>query len=202
MNNYITHIPFHRLVDLAEGRLPPDERERLQAHLAACGRCSREAAEIERLISLMRADTSQDAPRPVISRAVDLFRKSSSSKPASPGVKQRITASLRFDSLGLAPAFGVRSGEPSARQLLYSAESHDIDLRIEPAEPAWILSGQVLGESAAGGLADLQGVERAIQTRLNEQSEFSFPPVPAGTYRLVIDLAGHDVEIDGLKIGI
>ena len=201
MNNFITHIPFNRLVDLAEGHLLPDEREQLQAHLAACGRCSREAAEIVRLIGLMRTDTSEDAPRPVIARAVELFPKSSSPRPAIPGVMPRILASLRFDSLGLAPAFGVRSGEPSARQLLYGAESYDVDLRIEPADQAWVLSGQVLGGSAASWRATLQGVEGVIQTSLNEQSEFTFPPVSAGTYRLIIELAEHEVEIKNLKIG-
>jgi len=113
----------------------------------------------------------------------------------------RILASLRFDSLGLAPAFGVRSGEPSARQLLYGAESYDVDLRIEPADQAWVLSGQVLGESTASWRATLQGVEGVIQTSLNEQSEFTFPPVSAGTYRLIIELAEHEVEIKNLKIG-
>jgi anti-sigma factor RsiW len=194
MNKFITHIPFDRLVDLAEGRLLPADREQLLAHLAACARCSTEAAEIERLIGLMRLDTSKEAPRAVIARAVDLLSRRTSSKP-------RFPASLRFDSLGLAPAFGVRSGEPSARQLLYSAVAHDVDLRIEPSGQAWVLSGQVLGESAAGGRAELLGMESTRQASLNEQGEFTFPPVRAGDYRFVLDLAAFRIEIDALKIG-
>ena len=36
------HIPFTHLVDLVEGRLEPDERTLIQAHIAACPRCGDE----------------------------------------------------------------------------------------------------------------------------------------------------------------
>jgi anti-sigma factor RsiW len=199
---HFTHIPFDRLVDLAEGHLLPGDREQLQAHIKACRRCSAEAAEIERLIRLMHLDTSKGAPRPYITRVVDLFMRNTPPRPAFPGARARIPASLSFDSLGLAPAFGARSGEPCARQLLYSTEAHDIDLRIEPASRAWVLSGQVLGESAAGGRAELQGPEGTRHASLNEQREFKFSPVPAGRYRLVLDLPAMSLEVDDLKIGI
>jgi hypothetical protein len=116
-------------------------------------------------------------------------------------LRDRIRAALHFDSLGLAPAFGVRSGKPGARQLLFSTGTDEIDLRIESAGEEWIVSGQVLGVSAASGRAILQGLLAVRQTTLNELSEFTLPPVRAGTYRLVLCLADMDVELEEIRIG-
>jgi hypothetical protein len=198
--NYFTHIPFGRLLDLAEGRLQADERNKLEAHISSCPRCAAEAGELERLIALMRSDTAEDAPQSVIKQAVILFQRRE--QPAVSTDSQKIIrASLRFDSLGMAPAFGVRSGEPSARQLLYSAEDHDIDLRIEPAEGGWVLSGQVLGVNIAGGHAKLSGGYDVYDTNFTEQSEFTFPPVPANIYQLHFFFPKLTVEVEGLRIG-
>jgi hypothetical protein len=116
-------------------------------------------------------------------------------------LRDRILAALHFDSLGLAPAFGVRSGKPGARQLLFSTGTDEIDLRIEAAGEEWIVSGQVLGVSAASGRAILQGPLTVSQTTLNELSEFTLPPVGTGTYRLVLCLADRDVELEEIRIG-
>jgi hypothetical protein len=116
-------------------------------------------------------------------------------------LQRRILAALHFDSLGLAPAFGVRSGKPGARQLLFHAGVDEIDLRIEPAGEAWSVSGQVLGKATAHGRAILQGAESLSQAVLNELSEFTLPPVQAGTYTLILSLAEVDVEIEELRIG-
>jgi hypothetical protein len=198
----------------------------LEAHITACARCSGEAARLEHLIRLMRTDTAEDAPPSVIAGAVHLFYERASPPLASSGRRRRILAVLRFDSLGLAPAFGMRSGEPSARQILFHAEVHDIDLRIEPApedwtssgslpgqpgdvfhtrqppDLAWIVSGQVLGETSAGGQVKLTSATSEGQARLNEQNEFTLPPVPSGSYQLILHLTNVDVEVNELKLGM
>jgi len=191
-----------QLADYVEGNLPLTQRVELETHLAVCSRCSGELAELERLIGLMRADTSEDAPTSVIDRAVRLFRSRTKPKSASSDFRNRISAVLHFDSIGLAPAFGVRSGKPGARQLLFHAGLDEIDLRIEPAGEAWLLSGQVLGESNAGGIAVLQGAEGTSEAALNELSEFTLPAVPKGVYTLILNLTNVEVEIEELKIGL
>jgi anti-sigma factor RsiW len=195
------HIPFNRLADLVEGRLTPDERTQLEEHITTCRRCSGDVAQLERLIDRMRTDTNEDAPARVIARAVGLFHSRTEPLSASSRDTRYVLAVLRFDSVGLAPAFGVRSGEPGARQLLYSTETHDIDLRIESTDPTWILSGQVLGEFTAGGIVDLKGETISRQTLLNEQCEFILPAVPAGHYLLNLHLPNVDIEVGELKIG-
>ena len=202
MNNFLHHIPVSQLADYIEGSLPLTKRVELETHLAVCSRCSDDLAQLERLIGLMRTDTSEDAPSSVIDRAVRLFQSRTERESASSGFRNRILAVLHFDSIGLSPAFGVRSGAPGARQLLFHAGVDEIDLRIEPAGQAWLLSGQVLGESKAGGMAILQGAEETSEAILNELSEFTLPPVQKGIYKLTLNLTNVDVEIEDLRIGL
>lgn len=200
MNMFLHHISLSQLADYIEGCLPLDKRAELDAHLVACSRCSGELAKLERLIRLMRSNASEDAPHFVIKRAVALFR--SRTTPTFSGWRGRIPALLHFDSAGLVPAFGVRSGKPGSRQLLFSAGVDEIDLRIEPVGEAWIVSGQVLGEAAASGMATLQGAAGTGEAVFNELSEFVLPPVQAGTYKLILNLTNADVEIDEIRIGL
>jgi RNA polymerase sigma factor (sigma-70 family) len=201
MNPSLSHATFAQLVDLIEDRLKPGEREHVQTHLAGCAQCSSELAQLERLVGLMRADTSENAPAAVLARAINLFQNRSATISAAPDLRRRVLAALRFDSIGRAPAFGVRSGEPRARQLLFSAETHDIDLRVEPSGPSWIISGQVLGVSSAGGQVELHAETGVTRVLLNAQSEFSLPPVSAGRYKLIVHLMNVDVEVGELRIG-
>ncbi|HEU0294605.1 MAG TPA: zf-HC2 domain-containing protein [Anaerolineales bacterium] len=201
MSKVTNHIPFRHLVDYVEGNLPLDMRVDLELHVADCSRCAGELAQLERLVALMRTDTSQDASASVIQRAVDLFRPRTVRTSISSGLHGRILAALHFDSLGLAPAFGVRSGKPGVRQLLFHGGLDEIDLRIEPTGEAWTVSGQVLGKSTAYGRAILQGAVSISQAVLNELSEFTLPPVQAGTYKLILSLADVDVEIEEIRIG-
>jgi hypothetical protein len=202
MNIFPDHFSFGQLVDYVMGDLPLDQRVDLELHVATCSRCFEELAQLERLIGLMSTDNSQDAPVSIINRAKDLFRLRSVPTPPVTGLRSRILAALHFDSLGLAPAFGVRSGKPGARQLLYSTGTDEIDLRIEPAGEGWIVSGQVLGKSAASGRAILQGPSGLSQTTLNELSEFTLPPIPAGVYKLILSLVNVDVELEEIRIGL
>jgi hypothetical protein len=202
MNIFPNHIPFSHLVDYVEGDLPLVQRVDLELHVAGCSRCFEELAQLERLVRLMSSDDSQDAPTSIINRAKDLFRLRTVPTPPSTGLRSRVLAMLHFDSVGLAPAFGVRSGKPGAQQFLFTTGEDEIDLRIEPSGETWTVSGQVLGKSAASGRAILQGSAGLSQTTLNELSEFTLPPVQAGTYKLVLSLADVDVEIEEIRIGL
>ena len=202
MNNFLHHIPVSQLADYIEGNLSLIQRVDLETHLAICSRCSHDLTQLERLVGLMRTDTSEDAPPSVMERALHLFRPSAEPESASSGFRNRILAVLHFDSIGLAPAFGVRSGKPGARQLLFHADRDEIDLRIEPTGQAWTVSGQVLGKSAANGIAVLQGTAGISEAALNELSEFTLPPVQKGVYKLTLTLTNVDVEIDELRIGL
>ncbi|NJM42159.1 MAG: hypothetical protein HC853_16120 [Anaerolineae bacterium] len=159
MTGLARHIHIGKLIDLLEGRLSSTERARIEAHLAACSQCNDERAELKRLIGLMRTDAGENAPPPLIQRVVQMFN--ASPQPESPLsiLRRRIVAALRFDSLGFTPVMGVRSdpiSDSGARQMLFNAEAHELDVRIEPDGELWAVSGQIFGETTPNAPVTLQ----------------------------------------------
>jgi hypothetical protein len=192
------HIPFARLADLAEKRAAADERTASMAHLSSCAVCAQQVERLEQVLGLMTTDTATDAPRDVLAYALSIF----SDYAREPSLLRRIVAALSFDSSSnLAPAFGVRSGQTTSRQLLYSAEENDIDLRITPEQENWIVAGQVLGEDCVGGRIELEGRSGELTAvHLNDLCEFTLPPVPAGSYTVRLRLGNVEVEIPQLEL--
>lgn len=195
----LSHISHARLVDWADGRLPPDQQPAVAAHLAECARCRGQAERITRLLAAMRGDDSQDAPPALIARAVQLFR-SRAAEPA-PSLLQRLTAVLRFESSPLTPAFGLRGASEQTRQLLFAAGDYDVDLRIVPAGSLWQVSGQVLGAEIGAGAAELAGAAATLATEIDALSAFSLPPAPAGRYALTLTWPALAIAIDDLRLG-
>ena len=191
------HIAFELLVDLAESRLTPEERETALAHLDGCSSCARQLVSLNKVINLMRTEAAEDAPREAIINAVELFRARKKSVP----LVRRVLATLNFDSQKSSPAFGVRSATTHSRQLLYSAGENDLDLHLTPSNETWIISGQVLGP-CAGWRVELKGKEgTASVARLNELCEFILPPVSRGSYRLCLQLTGTEIEVPEFELG-
>lgn len=198
MNLTFQHLPFEKLADLAEGRLGGNERTKAEAHLGGCERCAAQLARIEQTVSLMRTDESVDAPRDVLASVVGLFRQRAAASQER-SLARRVLAALSFDSLQTAPAFGVRSGQAAARQMLFSAGDNDLDVRVQPSGESWVVSGQVLGE-CSGGRVSLKGAETDAVAELNELCEFTLPPVPAGSYTLLLQLSEMEVEVPELQL--
>jgi hypothetical protein len=200
MNPMSQHIPFAKLADLAEGSLSASERDASLAHLKACSRCNSQLERVQQVVNLMRNDTLEDAPRDVISQAVNIFQRRETG--AKQSVLRRVMAALSFDSASLTPAYGVRSGQTSTRQLLYSTGENDLDLRVTPGDEAWIVSGQVLGQSqCAGGEVHLESMAgKTAAAELNELCEFTLPPVAAGSYTLRLRLSNLEIEIPEFEL--
>ena len=201
MKPIFKHLPFAELADLAEGRLAPEARAASLEHVNACSGCSSKLSRLEQVIGLMRSDEGLDAPPDLVSQAVNLFR-ARAARDTSPSLTRRILAALSFDSLRMAPAYGVRSGQAAARQLLYSAGENDLDLRITESGEGWVVAGQVLGADCAGlkGEAELQGAETTTRAELNDQCEFRLPPVKAGSYQLRVRFGDDLIEIPELEL--
>ena len=192
------HTSFASLLDIADRRTPADAEA--AAHLATCRTCTEELQRLEDLVGLMTQDESVDAPRDVLAYAINIFNQRNVDR--KPSLVQRIVAALSFDSFDRAPAFGVRSGEAAARQLVYSAGESDLDLRIEQQErDRWTIAGQILGEQCAGGEIKLTGKNESASALLNDQCEFTLPAVPAGNYELVLRLADVEIEVPRIEVG-
>lgn len=153
----------------------------------------------------------EDAPEHVIQRALVAWRPRGA-KGAARGLLQQVLAALTFDSGAAAPlAFGMRSAGGTLRQLLFSAQGRDVDLRIAPVAAAaaggepdaarWQLSGQVLGPDSAGTvvLADAAG-QVLGEVALSDLGEFRLPAVPAGAYALTLRFAETEVVLPPVQV--
>lgn len=199
MNLLHKHLTAEQLTDLAEQLMPAEASRASREHLAACLQCEGKLLQLQQLISTMRADQSVDAPRDVIAYAKNLFV---TAQTTTTSIVRLIVAALSFDSLTSAPAYGTRSGQTEMRQLLFSAEGNDIDLRISPQPEGWVVSGQVLGSAKGNAEAVLLGDAISTVATLNELSEFSFAPVPAGNYQLNLRLGELEVQVPELALGV
>jgi len=197
MSIFSPHIPFTELAELAEdaSRTSPETT----THLATCSECSNQLQSIRQTIGLMRSDTAADAPAALVHYAKKLFRERVVTR--GPSLLHVIVAALTFDSLTNAPAFGLRSQTTAGRQLIYSAEAADIDLRVSPENDQWQISGQVLGVDCTSGDVDLKGDDFSASAKMNELCEFSFGAVPAGAYKFSIHLADVLIETPPLELG-
>jgi anti-sigma factor RsiW len=191
------HYSFAQLVDLVDGRLSADKQQQVRAHVAGCQRCAVDADWLERTIELMRTDRSEEPPALLVAGAIDLFRSRNSRNVP----RKRLVGMLRFDSNRRLLVPRLRSGARLERQLMFDAEGFQLDLRILRAGSQWLVLGQVFG-AAGGGQVRLQGAAGEAETDLNDLYEFRLPPVPAGSYDLVLYLENADIEIVGLEVGI
>jgi hypothetical protein len=165
-------------------------------------------AALEQALRASRA--LEDAPESLIQRTVSAVQALQATRaqpaPAAPGLLQRVMAALAFDSAA-APALaqGVRSGGPASRQLLFTAQGHDVDLRITAAVPGagdwWLLAGQVLGPQSQGqvSLADATGAV-VTQCALSDMGEFRLAAVSRGRYTLNIRLGTVEVVLPELSV--
>lgn len=163
------------------------------AHVSTCSACDDKLSRLKRLVFMMKNDTGQDAPRDVLMSAINIFTP----RPQRP--VRRIIATLIFDSRAAAPRFGMRSLHSSSRQLLYSAQEADVDLRITVQNEECLVAGQVIRDPCAGGTVEISGPGGSAQASLNELCEFALPALPLGTYSLRLTMPDVEIEIPELE---
>ena len=192
------HISFTELADLA------DEHSSLSAetlrHLAECSHCSGQLQTIRQTTSLMRSDAIEKAPAELVKQAKDFFRQQAATR-RKPSTLSRIVAALTFDSVAGTPAYGLRSQAGEGRQLVYSTETVDVDVRVSTENELWQIAGQLPGSLCAGGEVNLEGDSFSATAKLNELCEFSFSSVPGGTYTLALHLPDVIIETPPLELG-
>lgn len=199
MHLNFSHISYERLVDWVEGRLVNTQKKAIDEHLAACAHCREETNRIERMVAVMRQDESIDAPPALIARTVALFR-ASAAEPA-PSLLRRLVATLSFESTALAPALGLRSQGGAERQMIFTANEYDVDLRVSEDREGWRLSGQLLGADATNGSATLTNDAMTLTTSLSEDLAFVFPPVTTGRYTLTLRFSQVELVIEDVLLG-
>jgi hypothetical protein len=126
-------------------------------------------------------------------------------------VLRQLAAVLTFDSWAASPlAAGLRGARQPTRQLLFSAEGRDVDLRISAAEEdnRFVLTGQVFGPDDAGvaRLRAQSGDPTAPAAPeqlgpLDEMGEFRLPAVAAGRYVLSLQLGDAEIVLPPIELG-
>jgi hypothetical protein len=148
-----------------------------------------------------------DAPLALQRRAIGLWPAQAASSLAglARAALNQIAAVLSFDSWatpGLAQ--GMRAMRSPTRQLLYSAQGRDIDLRIAPSGDGFALAGQVLGPDDSGAIAlHRQGVGHAAphEAQLDGLGEFRFDGVAPGDYQLTLRLGADEIVLPTVEVG-
>jgi hypothetical protein len=155
------------------------------------------------LVQRLRASRAlKDAPEPLIVEIIALWdqrrtRQGVSAAPAAGAIRRVFSALLRFDSALQPSAFAAaRAQDEDLRQLVFSIEGREVDLRIRRSRvgttPAWIVSGQVLGPDRAG-LTCVDCAAFHAEQPWSEFCEFHLEPVPA-CEACVVTLRAEDWE--------
>lgn len=149
-----------------------------------------------------------DAPEALVLRAIGLFAaRPQAASPRPRAGLPRLLAALAFDS-GLASplAFGRRSATAEQRQLLYTLDGCDVDLRVVAADEVgerFEISGQLLGPDCQGVVfaqADAAHDGEPATAALNEFGEFRLPPLRAGRWHLTLELGHQAIELPPLEL--
>lgn len=140
-----------------------------------------------------------DAPEWLILRAEALALPRTQ---AAPSLRHRMQALLSVDSWAGTPALALRGGtDAQARQLLFTTERCDVDLRLLPSGPLWRLRGQVLGPDEAGTLIlTSPALPAPRQQALDALGGFEVDALPAGEYRLMLQLVDSEIELPPLTL--
>lgn len=155
---------------------------------------------INKIVNLMQSDDSADAPPDAIRWSKNIFRTRVAEPKAS--LVQKVLAVLQMDLSPGKAAFGERSaGASEARQMLFAAGEHQIDLRIAPKDKTFKVNGQILGANSAGAEIKLFNDERAFTVKSNELSEFEFENIAKGIYALSLIFADSEIVIENIEIG-
>ena len=192
--NASSHIPFEILADIAENRVTGNELAAALAHVSSCSECDDVLRQLQHLIVMMRTDRTEEVPADLLRAAINSF------SPERQTSVRRIVAVLTFDSRNAGSVFGMRSIRTPSRQLLYSAQDTDVDLRVSVQNEQCTLSGQVIREGCQGGLVEISGASGSAAAALNELCEFTLPPIPVGNYSLKVKMPDIEIEIPELDL--
>jgi anti-sigma factor RsiW len=174
------HFSAQRWVDFVRGSSTPEEKAEMQRHLdKTCPACSRSMTTWRSVMQNAQQSRNAEAPDSSLQavKAGFALRKVVS----FPSGKLDL-ATLQFDSDRQPLAAGMRSGQATARQMLYKSGSVCIDMRMEPTpgSESMVLVGQLLDSMNPGhGLGGvpvslLSKGDTVSRKRTNEAGEFDF----------------------------
>lgn len=156
--------------------------------------------------ALLASRVMVEPPEQTLLRAIGLWQERPQGTAAGPALMRRIAAALTFDSAMAEPwALGVRATGPAARQMLFTAEGRDIDLRVAThtvgGKATFKVSGQIFGPDVLGQ-AEIKAPGYQATLAWNDMSEFCFEDVPAGPCTLLLRSADWSIELPAFELAV
>lgn len=204
-----SNIPrFSELLDWLEGRLPPEEAQALTERLGTAGAATQADLDWLRLFHQARQSVQLASPPPSVRETLQGRFTAYAETRQPPGLFQRLLAVLTFDSRVQPVTAGFRSvaNDTEQRQLIYTSESAEIAVTIQPTLPDknFTVTGQIfpLRDTPADAFS-IQLLRDAREVGLvaaDELGEFTFTNLPAGEYSMVASAGEYELVISSLYL--
>lgn len=204
-----SNIPrFSELLDWLEGRLPADEAQALLERLETAGAATQADIAWLRLFQEARQSVESAVPPPSVHKTLQKRFATYAETRQPPGLFQRLLGMLTFDSFAQPATAGLRSvtDNTEQRQLIYTSESAEIAVTIQPAVPDKnvTLVGQVFPlQDTPAEVFTIQLLRDDREVGLvtaDELGEFAFSNLPSGEYSMVVSAGEYEVLISSLHL--
>ena len=200
----MAHLNYETLLNYLQNQSSTEERKEVEAHLGeSCQECNRRLTLLKRVLQVTANDHTVAPQEVVLKKAIKTG--SNGRHPSHTRFLAGVIATLSFDS-SLQLSAATTRGTSRARQMLFTTDQLDIDLKIKRGKEDHELFGQVLGmqnsEEAVSAFVSLQSNagQPLKATETNSEGQFTFREIPSGTYDLVFDLEDQQVTIQRLEL--
>lgn len=200
-------IPFARLLDWIEGRLPEEEARKVAEEVDVADYAAVADLEWLRLFEQVQASVVLRSMPPEVQRAI--ARRLHGAGVHITGAGPLLVAALVFDSAAHLIAGGLRSGGGStSRQLVFAAGTAEIALNVHRRfrDIRVDVDGQVF---ASDGSANkpcevhlLQDINQVLLTNTDDLGEFSFEAVPPDDYSVLINGQAAGTILVPVQVGL
>ncbi|MBI3658684.1 MAG: hypothetical protein HY232_19995 [Acidobacteria bacterium] len=196
------------LVSYLEKTLDAASTQAVASHIdSGCSLCKGTLEWLQMVMQALHTNELKEPPRQTVDQLICHF-KMAKRKPLWQPIRRLIAAALMFDSTQQLEFSDARSVQGNGKQLLYQAESYDIDIRFTPARPpnTTNIMGQVLPhesdfERVTAILIELyQGDSALLSTLTDHLGVFNLRKVPAGLYDFKIQLPDCILAIHAVSV--
>jgi hypothetical protein len=171
------HYSAEEWIDFVNSACSTARKQEMQNHLDGCKRCAKTLGVWQKVRVASQMERQFQPPTDALRVVKAAFSGRRESYKAGFG---SIVAQLLFDSLAQPMLSGVRGGNVSSRQMLFSADRYQLDVSIEakPDSSHILITGQLLDlkedDSVARGVTVTFSNRRGdtIQTATNDHGEF------------------------------
>ena len=196
MNFSKKHIEFEEIIKLAENDSASGLSAAKANHLGSCAECPVQLRQLGNLFSLAPKGFNEIVPQAATAHLLNIYRQPAAK--SRPSLINRLAGLLIFDDWKPEFALNERLSFQDTRQLLYKAGDYTIDLRVHLADDNYLISGQIFPQSISA-VVRIYNTKISLETSLNEDGEFDFPPFAEGIFNLQIVLENETIELNNIS---